>query len=71
VTTAVGKVSGPQSGFAQAYMQAWGMVSANQIHFPLDANNANALIPRTQGSATSSVSRYMMWDGATYGILGL
>lgn len=72
VTTAVGKVGGAQSPFALAYMQTpGGQATADQMHFPLDANNAAAPIPGSQGSATSSASRYMMWDGATYGVLGL
>lgn len=66
------KAGGATSAFVQAYMQSpGGLATADQMHFPLDANNANALIPGTQGSATSTASRYMMWDGATYGSLGL
>ncbi|TIA40244.1 hypothetical protein D6C78_02669 [Aureobasidium pullulans] len=71
VILALGKVGGAGGGFARSYMQANGMVSASQMHFPLDANSPNAPIPGTQGSATSTVSRYMMWDGATHGALGL
>lgn len=65
------KVGGAGGGFAQNYMQANGMVSASQMRFPLDANMPNAPIPGTQGSATNTVSRYMMWNGTVYGAPGL
>lgn len=71
VATALTKVGGAGSPFAQAYMQQGGMISPAQMRFPFDANNAAAAIPGTQGSATSTNSRYMMWSGANYGAIGL